>query len=85
MEANKFYFINNEELNKQWERIFFILDNIEDNESFLLMILINKALEETFGRRIDRDDFFHENNLLEALKLLEHWLDEKSYFLGKVH
>ena len=50
-----------------------------------MMVLINKSLEEVCGRRVEVDDFFHEEQMLEALKLLEHWLDEKSYFLGRVH
>jgi hypothetical protein len=85
MEVKSFEFAENEDLQKQWEKIFNILKDQTDAETLLMMVLINKSLEETCGRRIEADDFFHEVQLLEALKLLEHWLDSKSYFLSKVH
>lgn len=85
MEVKSFKFSKNNEIQNQWEKVFNILDKKGDSETFLMMVLINKSLEEVCGRRIEVDDFFHEDQMLEALKLLEHWLDEKSYFLGRVH
>ena len=85
MEVKSFKFSKNNEIQNQWEKVFNILDKKGDSETFLMMVLINKSLEEVCGRRIEVDDFFHEDQILEALKLLEHWLDEKSYFLGRVH
>ena len=85
MEVKSFKFSKNNEIQNQWEKVFNILDKNGDSETLLMMVLINKSLEEVCGRRIELDDFFHEEQMLEALKLLEHWLDEKSYFLGRVH
>jgi len=85
MEVKSFKFSKNNEIQNQWEKVFNILDKKGDSETLLMMVLINKSLEEVCGRRIEVDDFFHEEQMLEALKLLEHWLDEKSYFLGRVH
>lgn len=85
MEIKSFKFSKNNDIQNQWERIFDILDKTHDPEALMMMILINKCLEEVLGRRIETDDFFHEEQMLDALKLLEHWLDRKSYFLGKVH
>lgn len=85
MEVKSFKFSKNNEIQSQWEKVFNILDKKGDSETLLMMVLINKSLEEVCGRRIEVDDFFHEEQMLEALKLLEHWLDEKSYFLGRVH
>ena len=85
MEVKSFKFSKNNEIQNQWEKVFNILDKNGDSETLLMMVLINKSLEEVCGRRIEVDDFFHEEQMLEALKLLEHWLDEKSYFLGRVH
>ena len=85
MEVKSFKFSKNNEIQNQWEKVFNILDKKGDSETLIMMVLINKSLEEVCGRRIEVDDFFHEEQMLEALKLLEHWLDEKSYFLGRVH
>ena len=85
MEVKNFKFSKNNEIQNQWEKVFDVLDKKGDSETLLMMVLINKSLEEVCGRRIEVDDFFHEDQMLEALKLLEHWLDEKSYFLGRVH
>ena len=85
MEVKSFKFSKNNEIQNQWEKVFDVLDKKGDSETLLMMVLINKSLEEVCGRRIEVDDFFHEDQMLEALKLLEHWLDEKSYFLGRVH
>ena len=85
MEVKSFKFSKNNEIQNQWEKVFNILDKKGDSETLLMMVLINKSLEEVCERRIEVDDFFHEEQMLEALKLLEHWLDEKSYFLGRVH
>jgi len=85
MEVKNFKFANTKELEDQWEIIFNILANTEDPETLLMMVLINKSLEEVCKRRIEADDFFHQDQLFEALKLIEHWLDSKSYFLSKVH
>ena len=85
MEIKNFKFAANNALTDQWERIFNILANTKDPETLLMMVLINKSLEEICKRRVEADDFFHEEQLLEALQLIEHWLDSKSYFLSKVH
>ena len=85
MEVKDFKFPASNQLEEQWARIFDILSSVNDSETLLTMVLVNKALEEVCGRRIKTDDFFHEEQLLEALKLLEHWLDSKVYFLSKVH
>ena len=54
-------------------------------EALLLLIIVNKALEEVCGRRINKDDFFHPEQLLNALNLIEQWLKTDSYFLERVH
>ena len=85
MEVNKFSFAKSDKLDKQWEKIFSILGNEKEAEALLLMVLINKALEEICGRRIQKDDFFHQEQLLNALNLIEHWLATDSYFRERVH
>ena len=85
MEVNKFVLARNKDIDAKWEEIFSILDNEHEPEILLLMILINTALQEVVGRRVERDDFFHVEHLLSALNLIEHWLKKDSYFKGKVH
>ena len=85
MEVNKFTLAKSDKLDKQWEKIFSILGNEKEAEALLLMVLINKALEEICGRRIQKDDFFHQEQLLNALNLIEHWLATDSYFKERVH
>ena len=85
MEVNKFTFAKSDQLDKQWEKIFSILGNENESEALLLMVLVNKALEEVCGRRVEKDDFFHQEQLMDALNLIEHWLAKDSYFKERVH
>ena len=67
MEVKSFKFSKNNEIQSQWEKVFNILDKKGDSETLLMMVLINKSLEEVCGRRIEVDDFFHEEQMLEAI------------------
>tara|TARA_X000000368_G_scaffold128727_1_gene101213 strand:+ start:2340 stop:2597 length:258 start_codon:yes stop_codon:yes gene_type:complete len=85
MEVNNIVMAKSDELDKKWAKIFSILGNEKESEALLLLIIVNKALEEVCGRRINKDDFFHPEQLLNALNLIEQWLKTDSYFLERVH
>ena len=75
-----------EEINKQMELIFSMVEDDEDDgRCILLFALLNKALSEILDRPVTHNDLFDDEQHMAALKLIEQWIDRENFGPRKIH